>query len=75
MIHDFIIHDERSGRLSASLWILANAIMDPQNPQLTPGGMCEAMGRSGFDDVQHFELLPGITQVVMWHKPRSISSR
>ena len=70
MIPDYMVHDERSGPLSASLWILTNPIMDPRNPQLTPGGMREAMERSGFGDVQHFELVPGITQVVIWHKPR-----
>ena len=70
IIHDFMVHDDRSGPLSASLRILTNAIMDPRNPQLTPGSMREAMERSGFADVQQFELLPGITQVVMAHKPR-----
>ena len=70
IIHDFMVHDDRSGPLSASLWILTNAIMDPRNPQLTPGSMREAMERSGFADVQQFELLPGITQVVMAHLPR-----
>ncbi|MEO6362560.1 MAG: methyltransferase [Caldimonas sp.] len=69
MIHDFMVHDDRSGPLSASLWILTNAIMDPRNPQLTPSSMRGVMERSGFADVQHFELLPGITQVVMGHKP------
>ena len=70
MVHDFMVNDDRSGPLSALLWILTSAIMDPRNPQLTPGSMREAMERSGFRDIQHFELLPGITQVVMGHQPR-----
>jgi ubiquinone/menaquinone biosynthesis C-methylase UbiE len=69
ILHDFMVTDDLAGPLSAALWQLSGAIADPEAPQLTPGMLISAARWVGFVDAQQFELLPGITRVVMAHKP------
>lgn len=69
ILHDFMVTDDLAGPVSAALWLLSNAIAQPEAPQLTPGMLISAARSAGFVDAQEFELLPGITRVVMARKP------
>jgi hypothetical protein len=43
-------------------------VSDPNAPQLAPGMLIEAARAAGFVDAEEFELLPGITRVVVAKK-------
>lgn len=68
VLHDFMVADDLAGPLSASLWLLFNVVSDPDAPQLTPGMLIEATLTAGFVQAEEFELLPGITRVVVARK-------
>jgi 2-hydroxy-4-(methylsulfanyl)butanoate S-methyltransferase len=69
ILHDFMVTDDLAGPVSAALWQLSSAIAEPDAPQLTPGMLIPTACSVGFVDAQQFELLPGITRVVMAYKP------
>jgi SAM-dependent methyltransferase len=68
IVHDFMVTDDHAGPVSAALWLLFNVVSDPDAPQLSPGMVIEAARAAGFGDGEEFELLPGITRVVMARK-------
>ena len=68
VLHDFMVADDLSGPTSAALWLLFNVVSDPDAPQLTPGMLIEATLTAGFVQAEEFELLPGITRVVVARK-------
>jgi ubiquinone/menaquinone biosynthesis C-methylase UbiE len=69
VLHDFMVTDDLGGPVSAALWQLSSAIADPEAAQLTPSMLIASARSIGFVDAQEFELLPGITRVVVAHKP------
>jgi hypothetical protein len=50
------------------VWLLFNVVSDPDAPQLAPGMLIETARAVGFGDTEEFELLPGITRVVIAKK-------
>ena len=58
ILHDFMVIDDRSGPTSAALWLLSDAIGDPQAPQLTPGMLMAAAKSAGFGEPRNSSCCP-----------------
>ena len=74
VVHDFVVRDDRTGPLHAALWLLLPVLATPDVSVLTPGTLADVARRQGFDQVETFELVPGITTVLTAWKPGSAAA-
>lgn len=68
VVHDFMVRDDRTGPLSAALWFLPN-LLTPGTISLTPAWLQDALVRTGFAGPEVSDLIPGITKLIVAHKP------
>ena len=68
-VHDFMVGDDRSGPPLAALWQLQHMVFTPDGVGLTPGFVHEALTTAGFEIDQCRDLIPGMTQAMIAHKP------
>jgi 2-hydroxy-4-(methylsulfanyl)butanoate S-methyltransferase len=68
-VHDFMVSDDRSGPPLAALWQLQHMVFTPDGVGLTPGFVHEALTAAGFEVEQCRDLISGMTQAMIAHKP------
>jgi 2-hydroxy-4-(methylsulfanyl)butanoate S-methyltransferase len=68
-VHDFMVGDERNGPPLAALWQLQHMVYTPDGVGLTPGFIREALVTAGFEIDQCRDLISGMTQAMVGHKP------
>ena len=69
ILHDFMTNDDRTGPAPAALWRLANVLMDPDAPGLTPEWLSQLVTDGGFTDISVTDVIPSITKVLIARKP------
>lgn len=62
VVHDFMVNDERDGPPLAALWALQHMVFTPGAISLTPAAVTGFMENAGFDDIEFFTMIPGMTQ-------------
>jgi SAM-dependent methyltransferase len=70
ILHDFMVHDDRSGPLSAALWFIPN-LLTPGTISLTPAWLSDLVRDAGFVDIDVGDLIPTITKLLVARKPAS----
>jgi 2-hydroxy-4-(methylsulfanyl)butanoate S-methyltransferase len=68
-VHDFMVADERTGPPLAALWQLQHMVFTPDGVGLTPGYVREVLSAAGFEIEQCRDLIAGMTQAMIGHKP------
>ena len=72
MVHDFMVDDDRQGPQLAALWQLQHLAFTPDAESLTPGALIEGMSAAGFTAIEVFDMIPGMTRVVVGQKPEGV---
>ncbi len=62
VLHDFMVDDDGSGPATAALWLVNALLIDPDVARLSPSLLEERLRAQGFDEVEHAEVIPGITR-------------
>jgi len=62
VVHDFMVNDERDGPPLAALWALQHMVFTPGAISLTPAAVTGFMQSAGFEDIEFFTMIPGMTQ-------------
>lgn len=68
MVHDFMVDDDRQGPQLAALWQLQHLAFTPDAASLTPGMLVDEMTTAGFGATEVFDMIPGMTRVVVGRK-------
>lgn len=63
IVHDFMVDDDRTGPLTAVLWLLPMALRGDAT-SLTPAGLSVMIRAAGFQDVAVQDLIPTITRIL-----------
>ncbi|MEC9346929.1 MAG: methyltransferase [Pseudomonadota bacterium] len=69
IVHDFMVDDDRKGPTLAALWQLQHMAFTPAAKSITPTWVSGLMEGVGFERIRSFELIPGMTRVVLGYKP------
>lgn len=69
VIHDFIMNDDRSGPYLTALWSLQHMVFTENHRTMTPSLLTGFLEDSGFEDIEHDVLIPGMTMIVWGRKP------
>ena len=69
VVHDFMVDDARDGPALGAYWALQHVTVNPQGLGLAPGDLTSRMKAAGFHQVEVFEMIAGMTKVVLARKP------
>ncbi|AHM05300.1 hypothetical protein roselon_03022 [Roseibacterium elongatum DSM 19469] len=69
LIHDFVVHADRTGPKLAALWQLQHTAFTPRARSLDEGWLVSALDRGGFEDVTVSEMIPEMTMLAEARKP------
>lgn len=63
-VHDFMVGDDRRGPPLAALWQLQHMVYTPDGFGMTPAFIQTELAKAGFNKVEGYDLIPGMTRVV-----------
>lgn len=69
LIHDFVVHEDRSGPSLAALWQLQHTAFTPEARSLDAGWLDGALAGAGFAGIAVAPLIPEMTMLAQAHKP------
>ncbi|RAK10966.1 methyltransferase family protein [Salipiger aestuarii] len=69
LIHDFVVHADRTGPPLAALWQLQHTAFTPEARSLDTAGLSTALNGAGFVDVLIDEMIPQMTMLATAHRP------
>jgi len=69
LIHDFMVHADRSGPKNAALWQLQHTAFTPQARSLDDGWLAERIAEAGFEQVSVDPMIPDMTMLARGTKP------
>jgi ubiquinone/menaquinone biosynthesis C-methylase UbiE len=69
VVHDFMVDDDGRGPETAALWLVNALLIDPDVARLSPGLLENRLRAQGFEDLEHAEVIPGITRTITAVKP------
>ncbi len=69
LIHDFIVHADRTGPKLAALWQLQHTAFTPEARSVDDAWLAEAMQRHGFKDAVVETMIPEMTMLAKATKP------
>lgn len=69
VVHDFMVDDSKDGPALGAYWALQHVTVNPNGLGLTPRLVEERLTRSGFVEVEAFEMIARMTKVVLARKP------
>jgi hypothetical protein len=64
-----MLDDDEQGPALASQWFLLNLALQPDAGSFSAGTLTELLKSAGFVRVSSQTLIPGITKIVLCHKP------
>jgi 2-hydroxy-4-(methylsulfanyl)butanoate S-methyltransferase len=64
VLHDFMVDDDGRGPATAALWLVNALLIDPDVARLSPSLLAERLRAQGFDQLEHAEVIPGITRTI-----------
>jgi len=67
-VHDFIVDDAKNGPALAALWALQHVTVNAQGLGLSPSEIISRMESAGFDNCETFEMIHGMTKLVIGYK-------
>ena len=71
VLHDFMVDDDGQGPATAALWLVNALLIDPDVARLSPSLLEGLLRAHGFDELEHAEVIPGITRTIVAVKRRS----
>lgn len=69
VVHDFMVDDTRDGPTLGAYWALQHVTVNPTGLGLAPCDISSRMKAAGFDHVEVFDMIAGMTKVVLATKP------
>lgn len=69
MLHDFIVHADRTGPRLAALWQLQHTAFTPEAKSTDTEGLSRALEAAGFDGVEIGPMIPEMTMLAVAQKP------
>ena len=69
LVHDFVVHADRTGPKLAALWQLQHTAFTPKARSLDAASLAAAMAAAGFADVSVGPLIPEMTMLATGRKP------
>ena len=69
LIHDFMVHADRSGPGLAALWQLQHTAFTPEARSVDSGTLSTELTEAGFEDVSVDEMIPQMTMIAKATKP------
>jgi ubiquinone/menaquinone biosynthesis C-methylase UbiE len=69
LIHDFVVHADRTGPKLAALWQLQHTAFTPRAKSLDEAWLLKALVEAGLEDVTVDEMIPEMTMLAMGRKP------
>ena len=69
LIHDFMVHADRSGPGLAALWQLQHTAFTPEARSVDSGTLATELTEAGFEDVSVDEMIPQMTMIAKATKP------
>jgi len=69
IVHSFMVDDSLDGPLLGALWSLQHIAVNADGLGLHPANVAEMMTKAGFGDVAQFEMIRGMTKVLIGKKP------
>ena len=69
IVHDFMVDDARDGPALGAYWALQHVTVNPSGLGLAPSDIVSRMKAAGFRDIEVFEMIAGMTKVVLAKKP------
>lgn len=69
MVHDFIVHADRTGPRLAALWQLQHTAFTPEAKSTDTDGLTRALADAGFTDVEIGPMIPEMTMLALGTKP------
>jgi len=73
VVHDFFVDNDGFGPTNAALWALAHVTVNPEGMGLVPRRVIGMLGEEGFVAPRVYDLIPGMTQMIVARKKQSIS--
>ncbi|WP_425406880.1 methyltransferase [Hwanghaeella sp.] len=70
MIHDFVVHADRTGPKNAALWQLQHTAFTPQARSLDDEWLATRLAEAGFDAVSVDPMIPAMTMLAKGIRPR-----
>ncbi|SIS92440.1 Ubiquinone/menaquinone biosynthesis C-methylase UbiE [Roseivivax lentus] len=70
MVHDFIVHADRTGPRLAALWQLQHTAFTPEARSTDTAGLTRELEDAGFEDVEIAPMIPEMTMLAVARKPR-----
>ncbi|MFW2586768.1 methyltransferase [Sagittula sp. SSi028] len=69
LLHDFVVHADRTGPKLAALWQLQHTAFTPHARSLDVGGLTAALEKAGFVDISVSDMIPEMTMLAVAEKP------
>ncbi|MBY6200383.1 methyltransferase domain-containing protein [Maritalea mobilis] len=69
LVHDFVVHSDRTGPKLAALWQLQHTAFTPRARSLDEGWLLSSLERAGFEAVGVSEMIPEMTMLAEARKP------
>ena len=70
LIHDFVVHADRTGPKNAALWQLQHTAFTPQARSLDDEWLAERLTQAGFGEVTVAPMIPAMTMLAKGRRPR-----
>ena len=64
VVHDFMVDDSKDGPALGAYWALQHVTVNPNGLGLTPRLVGERLSRSGFVEVEAFEMIARMTKAL-----------
>ena len=69
LVHDFVVHADRSGPKLAALWQLQHTAFTPRARSLDDAGLAALLEGAGFEAVEVAPMIPGLTMLAQGVRP------
>ncbi|WP_323769989.1 methyltransferase [Antarctobacter sp.] len=69
LIHDFVVHEDRTGPVLAALWQLQHTAFTPEARSLDAGWLQDRVAAAGFSGVTVGPMIPEMTMLASGQKP------
>jgi len=69
LLHDFVVHEDRSGPKLAALWQLQHTAFTPRARSLDEGWLKTALAKAGFTDIDVSVMIPEMTMLASAERP------
>ncbi|MEM0906503.1 MAG: methyltransferase [Pseudomonadota bacterium] len=69
LVHDFILHENRTGPKLAALWQLQHAAFTPEGGSLDTKTLTDTLAAAGFDEISIEAMIPELTMLARATKP------